>query len=258
MMRRWLCVLMLLVGTHLIAAEPLTGLQIVEKAKQNGKGFKDLTHTVKMILVGEGGDKTEREMLMKAMTEKNGDSYSMSIFTAPQREKGISLLTVSEKSASDKQYLYLPSSRRVKRIASSNKGSSFRGSEFTFEDLSDQNTTDYRFELVREEPCAQQTCYVVDRFPKSDESSYSKTQLWIDSEYFRPIKADFYDRDNKLLKTMETKDYKLFEGQYWNPQQVTMTNHQTGKSTQMISVELKMNTGLRSSEFTELAMRNWR
>ncbi|AUM14221.1 outer membrane lipoprotein-sorting protein [Ketobacter alkanivorans] len=257
MMRRFLCLAALVASSQLIA-EPLTGLQIVEKAKQNGKGFKDLTHTVKMVLVDEGGDRTEREMLMKAMTESNGDSYSLSIFTAPQREKGISLLTVAEKSSSDKQYLYLPSTRRVKRITSSNKGSSFRGSEFTFEDLSDQKTEDYRFELVKEEPCAAQTCFVVDRFPKSDDSSYSKTQLWIDSEYFRPIKAEFYDRDNKQLKTMQTEGYELFEGQYWNPKQITMTNHQTGKSTQMISLELKMNTGLRSSEFTELAMRNWR
>lgn len=257
MLRQMLCVLALFVSAQVLA-EPMTGLQIIEKAKLNGKGFKDLTHTVKMVLVDAAGDTTEREMLMKAMTETSGDSYSMSIFTAPQREKGISLLTVSEKSASDKQYLYLPSTRRVKRITSSNKGSSFRGSEFTFEDLSDQKTDDYRFELVNEEACGAQTCFVVDRFPKSDESSYSKTRLWIDKDYYRPIKADFFDRDNKLLKTMEATGYELVESQYWNPKQVTMSNRQTGNSTRMVSVELKMNTGLRSSEFTELAMRNWR
>ncbi|MGB1060778.1 MAG: outer membrane lipoprotein-sorting protein [Ketobacter sp.] len=249
--------LTLSVGSSLYA-EPLTGLQVVEKAKQNGKGFQDLLHEVKMLLVDDSGDVTEREMLMKAKTDSNGDSYSMLIFTAPQREKGISLLTVSEKNASDKQYLYLPSTRRVKRITSSNKGSSFRGSEFTYEDLSDQKTEDYRFELVRQQPCGEQTCYVVDRFPKSDDSSYSKTQLWIDGEYFRPIKAEFYDRDKQRLKTMETRGYELFEGQYWNPKEVVMINHQTGNSTKMLSVSLKMNTGLRNSEFTELAMRNWR
>jgi outer membrane lipoprotein-sorting protein len=242
----------------MVQAETMTGLQIVEKAKENGKGFKDMTHKIKMILVDEAGDTTEREMLMKAMTKKSGDAYSMSIFTAPQREKGISLLTVAEKSASDKQYLYLPSTRRVKRITSSNKGSSFRGSEFTFEDLSDQKTEDYDFKLVTESACGDLTCYVVDRFPKSDDSSYSKTQLWIDKTHFRPIKADFFDKDQKLLKTMETENYRLFEEQYWNPETVVMFNHQTGKSTKMQSLELKMNTGLRASEFTELAMRNWR
>ncbi|MEE2732402.1 MAG: outer membrane lipoprotein-sorting protein [Pseudomonadota bacterium] len=243
---------------NVLLAEPMTGIQIIEKAKQNGKGFKDLVHEVKMLLVDESGGSTEREMLMKAMTEAGGDSYSMLIFTAPQREKGISLLTVSAQGSSDKQYLYLPSSRRVKRITSSNKGSSFRGSEFTFEDLSDQKTEDYRFERVQEEACATQSCYVVDRFPKSDESSYSKTRMWIDTEFYRLIKAEFYDRDNKLLKTMQTRGYELFEGQYWNPEEVVMANIQTGKSTKMLSLSLKMNSGLRQSEFTELAMQNWR
>ena len=61
-----------------------------------------------------------------------------------------------------------------------------------------------------------------------------------------------------LMLPFETRGYELFEGQYWNPKEVVMINHQTGNSTKMLSVSLKMNTGLRNSEFTELAMRNWR
>ena len=231
-----------------LLADTLTGQQIVERAKQNGEGLKDMSHEIRMILVDESGDETEREMLMKAMSEEGGKSYSMSIFTAPKREKGISLLTVSKKDG-DKQYLYLPSSRRVKRITSSNKSSSFRGSEFTFEDLSDQKTEDYRFEKVKEAPCGELTCYVVDRFPKkAEESSYAKTQLWIDTEHFRPIKADFYDKDNALLKTMETFNYQRVEDKYWNPEKVVMSNHQTGKSTRLISGKLTLNSGLKASE----------
>lgn len=257
-MFRIFIVVLLSLTTTWAFSETLTGLQIVEKAKQNGKGFEDMTHTVKMILIDDKGDTNEREMLVKAMTDDKGNAYSMSIFTAPRRENGISLLTVAEKKGGDKQYLYLPSTRRVKRITSSNKGSSFRGSEFTFEDLSDQNVEDYRFELVKEAPCADQTCFVVDRFPKSEESGYSKTEMWIDNVYFRPIKANFFDRDGKLLKTMSTENYRLFNDKFWNPEIVTMSNHQTGNSTKMVSVELRMNSGLKTSEFTELAMRNWR
>lgn len=238
--------------------ESLTAEQIMDKAKQNGKGFEDMSHEVKMVLVDEGGDTTEREMLIKAMTDADGNAYSMSIFTAPRRENGISLLTVAEASGSDKQYLYLPSTKRVKRITGSNKSSSFRGSEFTFEDLADQDSKDYRFELVKQAACGEQNCYVIDRFPRFDESSYSRTQLWIESEHYRPVKAEFYDQDSKLLKTMETSGYELVEGQFWNPSLIVMSNHQSGKSTRLESMELKMNTGLKTSEFTELAMRSWR
>lgn len=246
------------VASSWVFSETLTGLQIVEKSKQNAKGFEDMTHTVKMILIDDKGETNEREMLVKAMTDENGNAYSLSIFTAPRRENGISLLTVADKGGEDKQYLYLPSTRRVKRITSSNQGSSFRGSEFTFEDLSDQSVENYRFELVKEAPCGDQTCFVVDRFPKSEDSGYSKTEMWIDTQHYRPIKANFFDRDGKLLKTMDTENYRLFNDKFWNPELVTMTNKQTGNSTKMVSVELRMNSGLKTSEFTELAMRNWR
>ena len=258
-MLRVLMVSCLWLASNSLWAEAMTGLQVVEKAKQNGAGFEDLTQEVKMILMDKKGDTTERDMLLKAMTDSNGKSYSMSIFTAPKREKGIALLTVNEADSDSKQYLYLPSSRRVKRITSSNSSSSFRGSDFTFEDLSEQRTEDYRFEMVKKAPCGELECYVVDRFPKEGlESSYSKTELWIDSTHYRPMKAMFYDKDGALLKTMETSGYTLYQDKLWNPKQILMKNNQEGTSTEMQSIKTTINSGLKASEFTELAMRNFR
>ncbi|MCG8312933.1 MAG: outer membrane lipoprotein-sorting protein [Pseudomonadales bacterium] len=247
-------VLSLLLITH-ASASPLTAQEIIERSKQNGKGFKDLTQKVKMVLLDEDGDSKERVMLMQALTENDGDSFSLLTFTEPRREKGIALLTVAEQQEADKQYLYLPSTRRVKRILGGNRAASFRGSEFTFEDLSDQSTSDYRFELIGEEACGELSCYVLDRFPKTDESSYSKTRLWIDAQHFRPMKADFYDLDNRLLKTMTTQNYQLAENQYWYPEFIVMENHQTRKSTKMQSLQLELNTGLSARQFSELALR---
>lgn len=231
---------------------------IIERSKANGKGFRDLVQQVKMVLVDADGDTTERLMEMKALTENDGSTYSLLTFTAPRREKGIALLTVAESEAADKQYLYLPSTRRTKRILSHNRNASFRGSEFTFEDLSDQSTKDYRFELKGEEACGDSQCYVLDRFPRSDESSYSRTRLWIDQTHYRLMKADFYDREQQLLKSMKTQGYRQADAQYWYPELVVMNNHQTGKSTRMESVELQINGGLKQREFTELALRQQR
>lgn len=239
-------------------AEAMTAKQIIEKSLENANGLTDITQSIKMVLIDKGGNESERQMQVKAMNDPQGNKYSMSIFTAPSREKGISLLSVLPKSGDGKQYLYLPSSRRVKRITSSNKASSFRGSEFTFEDLGNQSAEDYTFKTLKEEACGEQQCYVIERLPKNDESIYSKTHLWVDKTHFRPIKAEFYDTSNKLLKTMNTVNYRQLEGKYWSPEEVVMKNVQNGKSTKMVSVELKTNTGLKTSEFTELAMRNYR
>lgn len=241
------------------AAETLSGRDIIDRARQNSSGFQDMSHRVRMVLIDEKGGKSEREMLLKARVGSNGESNSLSIFTAPQREKGIALLTNVSKDKSDEQWLYLPSAKRLKRITGSSRTSSFRGSEFTFEDLSDQNPDSYRFERIGEEACGELQCYVVDRFPGSGlESSYSKTRLWIDTAHFRPFKADFFDGAGKPFKSMQAYDYRQFDSRFWNPARIVMTNLQTGKATELVSLELKMNTGLKESEFTELAIRSWR
>lgn len=257
---RWLLVLLLPALSLLAHAEaPLTGKDIIDRAKQNASGFKDMTHRVRMVLVDEKGGKSEREMLLKALVEENGTAHSLSIFTAPQREKGIALLSEAKSGEADQQWLYLPSTKRLKRITGASRTSSFRGSEFTFEDLSDQNSDQYRFELINQEACGSQTCFVIDRFPGAGmESSYSKARLWIDTEHYRPMKADFYDLDGKLLKAMEAFDYSLFENKYWKPARVVMTSRVNGKATEMQSLDLKMNTGLQVAEFSELAIRSWR
>lgn len=258
-MWKYLLASMLIALSPMATAEMPDANTIIERARQNSAGFNDMTHEVRMILIDANGERSEREMLLKARSDANGESSSLSIFTAPQREKGIALLTHSKKGTDDEQWLYLPSTKRLKRIAGSARTSSFRGSEFTFEDLADQNPAQYRFETVAAEACDAQQCFVLDRFPApSLESSYSKTRLWIDQEHYRVIKADFYDADGKRFKSMQTYDYRLYDNRLWNPARVVMSNLLTGKSTEMVSISLQMNTGLKASEFTELAIRAWR
>lgn len=258
MLKLLMLVLVLAVVPTAVANGP-DAREIIERARQNSAGFQDMTHQVRMILIDADGARSERQMLLKARTGENGDSSSLSIFTAPQREKGIALLTHARKGEGDEQWLYLPSTKRLKRIAGSSRTSSFRGSEFTFEDLADQNPEHYRFETVGTESCGTMQCYVVDRFPgPSLESSYSKTRLWIDQEHYRLIKADFHDPQGDRFKTMHAHDYRQYDNRFWNPARIVMSNNITGKATEMVSVELQINTGLKASEFTELAIRAWR
>lgn len=250
--------MIMLAFSGLATAETMTAEKIIERSMQNATGVDDLTHELKMQLVDEKGNELEREMTIKVLRESEEEAYSLLIFTAPRREKGIALLTESAKSEDDKQYLYIPSRGRLQRVNSSNRGSSFRGSEFTFEDLSTQKPSDYKYELKGEEKCGEWQCYVLIRTPLAAESSYSKTLSWIDKQHFRLVKADFYDQEGKLLKVMSAEDFSLVEGKYWNPKRITMANQQDGKKTVMVSESLKINSGLKSSEFTELAIRKWR
>lgn len=258
-MWKYLLAAVLIALPTVVTAEMPDANTIIERVRQNSAGFSDMTHEVRMILIDANGERSEREMLLKARYDEQGNSSSLSIFTAPQREKGIALLTHSKKGGEDEQWLYLPSTKRLKRIAGNAKASSFRGSEFTFEDLADQNPALYRFETVTTEACDDKHCFVLDRYPKPElESSYSKTRLWIDQEHYLVIKADFYDKDGHCFKSMETYDYRRYDNRFWNPARIVMRNLTTKKATELVSINLNMNTGLKASEFTELAIRSWR
>ena len=127
-----------LVSMSCYAEVNLTAIEIIERAESNASGFKDMSNRLSMMLIDEDGDVSKREMLVKTITLKNGGSKTLTVFTKPSREKGIALLTHANPAKSDEQWLYLPASKRVKKIASNKKGASFRGSEFTYEDISIQ------------------------------------------------------------------------------------------------------------------------
>lgn len=240
------------------AEEELSALDIVKRAEQNATGFSDMTNRVSMSLVDEDGNGSEREMVVKTIALGGGESRTLTLFTKPTREKGIALLTHSHSTESDEQWLYLPASKRVKKIASSNVGSSFRGSEFTYEDISTQRRDNYVFDLAKTESCGTNVCFVIDRIPNFDESSYSKTRLYIDTEKYLLQKGDFFDKESKLLKTMTVSNYTKNANGVWKPGSILMKNHQNRKTTELRSIDLSFDSGLKEKDFSKLSLRKIR
>ena len=77
----------------------------------------------------------------------------------------------------------------------------------------------------------------------------------IDKEHYRAQKVDFYDRKNSLLKTLTFLDYQLYLDKYWRPLKMAMINHQTGKSTDFITHDLRFKTGLADRDFNKATLK---
>ena len=67
-------------------------------------------------------------------------------------------------------------------------------------------------------------------------------------------KVEFYDRCEDLLKTLTMEDYKQYEGKYWRPLKMSMLNHKTGKSTDLLYSEYEFGVGLKDSVFVKTAL----
>ena len=141
--------------------------------------------------------------------------------------------------------LYLPALKRVKRISSVNKSGPFVGSEFAFEDFTSLELNKYRYKFLRREPCGDLICDVVERYPRYQHSGYTRQISWIDQKVFQIRKVEFYDRRGDHLKTLELKQWRVYEGKYWRSHLMSMVNHKTGKSTDLVYSDYKFLTGVR-------------
>ncbi len=236
------------------------GRAIAEEADKRDTGWGDNSTTMRMVLRNRNGDESVREMRRRALETKGAGAGDKSVITfdAPRDVAGTSLLSHTKILDPDDQWLYLPALKRVKRISSANKSGPFVGSEFAYEDLVSQELDKYDYRFVREEPCGDLACYVVERLPLYENSGYTKQIVWWDKDEFRVQRIDFYDRKDALLKTLIYHAYEQYLGQYWRPGLMAMENHQNGKSTDLVFSEWRFDSGLTEGDFTPSRLRRGR
>lgn len=232
------------------------GLRIAQEADDYDKGFGDFTADMKMTLRNRKGQESVRNIRIRTLEVEGDGDKSMSIFDEPADVKGTAMLTFSHGLKPDDQWLYLPALKRVKRISSRNKSGPFMGSEFAFEDLGSQEVEKYAYKFLREEPCGDWQCYVIERKPRYKYSGYTRQNVWIDKDKYRVTKVDFFDRKNKPLKTLTMSGYQEYLGHYWRPSKMEMINHQNGKSTILDWKNYQFKTGLSSRDFNKNKLKN--
>ncbi len=181
----------------------------------------------------------------------NGDGdRTLIVFEEPRDLEGTALLTFSHPQESDGQWLYLPSLKRVKRIAAANRVGSFMGSEFAYEDIGSQEVDKFNYRYVGDERLDGQETFVVERYPADSSSGYSRQVVWLDQGEYRPLRIDYYDKAGALLKTLRFAGYRQIAGAYWRADQMTMTNHQTGRTTTLSWSDYAFDSGLAERDFS--------
>ena len=243
--------------TTLLTVTSLMAIENIEVAKKSDKvtdGFESSIAKMEMILINASGQKSVRDMEMKTLEGENGDK-SISTFLSPADVKGTKTLTHEHIDRDDDQWLYLPALKRVKRIASRNKSGSFMGSEFSYEDIGNQNYQKYTYEgEAKEVELNGVKCYKVSRVPIDKNSGYTKQIIWVDTANFLIQQIEYYDRKKELLKTATFSDYKQIDG-IWRVGKIEMRNHQNDKSTILIWKEEKIKAGLSDKEFNKRTLK---
>ena len=234
------------------------GLAIAKEADRRDTGWGDQKARLQMILRNRHGDKSIREMHNRSLEVQGDGDKTLIVFDRPRDVKGTAFLSFTHALKPDDQWLYLPALKRVKRISSSNKSGPFMGSEFAYEDISSQEVEKYTYKYLRDEVYEGRPVFVLERFPQYKNSGYTRMVTWLDKETWSPLKIDFYDRKNSLLKTLTYHDYKQYLGKYWRADRMEMVNHVTGKSTTLLWKEYKFGNGFTDRDFDKNSLKRAR
>lgn len=250
-----LCLLVLYPLFALAETPAEKGLAIAVEADARDKGFGDSTAGMDMVLRNRQGDESRREVRVRTLEVEGDGDKSLSIFDAPADVKGTAFLTFSHVTGLDDQWLYLPSLKRVKRISSKNKSGPFMGSEFAYEDISSDEVEKYTYLYLRDEACDGMDCFVIERRPVDPDSGYTRQEVWLDKQEYRPQQVVYYDRKNARLKTLTFHEYRQYLDRFWRAQRMEMVNHQTGKSTTLSWGEYRFRTGLTDRDFDQNSLK---
>lgn len=237
-----------------VAAGLSVGAQAAESADDRGQalakqidkaneGFVTDLSTLTMELVNAHGDVTTRRLAVETLEGNTDGDRSRVRFEWPADVKGTRLLTWTHKSADDDQWLFLPAIKRVKRISANNKSGAFMGSEFAYEDLGSVEIEKYKHKFLGEVTLSGRSCWQLERIPVDSNSGYKRQVIWFDKEFMNPLRVDFYDRKNELLKTAVFTAYRKF-GKFWRAGQIQVQNVQTRKSSRLSWTDRKLGVSI--------------
>ncbi len=246
-------VIAILIFAGFTAKAQLTGRQIVDKAYNLPSG-DDKTSTLTMTLINKQGKQRVRKI--KQFSKDFGDvEKSIMFFQSPADVKNTSFMNWSydDENKDDDQWIYLPTLKKTKRISSDSKSDYFMGSDFTYDDLGDRKLDADTHKLLRTETVNGHACYVVESVSKDEDYMYSKTITWIRKDNFVGVKKEFYDEDEELLKILTIKKVQKISG-FWIITNSEMKNIQKNHKTTMVLTNVKINTGVPASKFTERMM----
>jgi predicted RND superfamily exporter protein len=221
--------------------------EILDRVNKNMKA-SDESATIHMRILEKNGSAKDREMTIQRKSE--GDKKHVLVrLLAPGDIRGTGLLSVEKNNKKD-QWLFLPSTKKSRRILSQNQGGNFMGSELSYEDMGGSQGVEFSSRLLRTDKKGAAKIAVIESRPKAGESAYSKIVSWIPLDKYVVEKAEYYDKSGKLLKVADFANYKKFDNKTWRATKMQIRNVQNGRATIMALKGLSVNRGIDPDNFS--------
>jgi len=247
-MKKFSVLAILLLGATLLNAQ--NAASIMSSAK-NRIQSDTISSRSRMVITARNGSTSERVIDQYSKDGPNG-GRTVIVFQQPRNVAGTRFLTMDTVSGNTDQWIFLPELGKVRRIAATESGGSFMGTDFSYDDISavDRDVALDTHTLLREEALNGRQCYVVESVPKDSSSfQYSKTVSYVDKERSLIYKVELYNRRGELIKLMEMSDFRDVQGRL-TPMQTKVSTVGAGSSTTIFMEIMKYDDPIPEGVFT--------
>lgn len=218
-------------------ADAQTGLEVM-KLNKDCVSFSTLQSENALTIINKNGQVRTRKIKKLESLDSDGNKSMVVIFTYPADVEGTALLSVEK---TDDRWLYMPALKQLRRIPDSNLSSSFMGTDFSYEDLENEEITEFEYQNLGVENIKGQKCFHIVAIPKTKtkkkESGYSKRELFVTTDRYAAILVKYYDKKGVCFKELRSSDLrKLNNSDKWKFYKMEMVNFKK-KSTTTIDVD---------------------
>lgn len=225
-------------------------------AKANAAAYyagNDGRATVEMKIIDKSGSTRTREFTLLRLNTEGGNQKFYVFFKQPADLYKQVFLVWKEvgEGKSDSRWMWLPALNLKRSIAPGDKRTSFVGSDFVYEDVSGRNLKEDKRELLE----TTDTQYVVKNTPVDPGSvEFSTYTVRIDKDTFLPRKAEYYNKNGKLYRTVEGTKVETIQG-FPTVTESVVKDLNSGGSTVNTFSDIEYNIGLKENIFTERFLR---
>lgn len=202
--------------------------------------------TLEMTITNAAGQSLTREM----RSWSTGDAHRVLKFTAPADIAGSGFLRIDDGTV-DETLVYLPALDRVRRVAGGQRGESFFGSDFAYEDVEGIDPDDYTYELLRIDEGPR---YVIEATPtEASGSTYDRLVLEVPEATLIPERVVYY-RGGEAIKELTVRDVQQV-GNYLIGMERRMETLERGSVTVIRQRDVTLDGALPDEVFTERFLR---
>lgn len=216
---------------------------------------------VKMTITDSQGRIRKRRLTILRLDESGSDALENHAYLGGQKfyvyfhrpadVNKMAFLVWKHLDRDDDRWLYLPALDLVKRIAATDKRTSFVGSDFFYEDVSGRSLDEDNHELVE----TTKNYYVIKNTPKDPAAvEFAYYKMFIHKTSFIPVQVEYYDKAGTKYRVARALEVKTIQG-FPTVTKARMENLRTGSATVMAYTKVEYNIGLDDSLFTERFLR---